>query len=284
MKIKNLKVGSLRKVWVASTFSLIAASLIGCGETELATNRVDDSSIVDFNTPGGTDFIENGVKRVIEVPGEDFKLVIEYTGELEDNEFWTITSNKKIYTKIYTEGLPEGYEVYLNDIHTDTSILGKQKEMDGIKQDTMDVGVHNSTLPGFLIGDDQCYYGVNQIDGQNDDFIQGSIVGFGSYTSGSVDEQRFLESDYLEKGVYANEISSVYTLLVKGPNENGYRGISVDDDIYVSIYNKISFLDNFGDECIKEYIVDENGEVTLITYTPEGKEKKRTKVVRQQRK
>ncbi|MDE5586789.1 MAG: hypothetical protein K2I72_00265, partial [Bacilli bacterium] len=109
--------------------------------------------------------------------------------------------------------------------------------MDGIKQDTMDGGVHNSTLPGFLIGNDTCYYGINEIDGQNDDFIHGSFIGFESYSSGSVTEKRRMESEYLEKGVYANKISSAYTLLVKGPNDKGYRGITVGDDIYIQVYN-----------------------------------------------
>lgn len=278
MKISNLKFGAFKRICIAGTFSLVAASLTGCGETELATNRVDSDSVVDFNVEDN--FLEGGIKKVVQVPGEDWNLVIEYSGELEDAEFWTITSNKKLYTKIYTENLPSGYEVYLNDIHIDTSIVGMQKQMDGIKQDTMDGGVHNSTLPGFWIGNDACYYGTNQIDGQNDDFIQGSIVGFESYTNGSIAEKRFLESDYLEKGVYANKVSSVYTLLVKGPNDQGYRGIAVDDDIYIQIYNKVPFTDNTGQEYFKEYVVEENGDVTVITYTPDEKVKTKIKETR----
>lgn len=265
MKIKNLKVGTLRKLLIASSFSLISASLTGCSETELSTNGVDDSKIVDFNDAGTDDFLENGIRKVINVPGEEFKLVIEYSGEMENGEYWTVTDNKKLYTKIYTEDLPLGYEVYINDIHVDTSIVAKQKQMDGIKQDTMDGGVHNSTLPGFLIGNDSCYYGVNQIDGQNDEFIQGTMIGYESYSSGTVTQKRFLESDYLEKGVIANQVSSVYTLLVKGPDDISYRGISVDDDIYIKIYNKVLFVDNLGEEYYKVYITAEDGTVNYAT-------------------
>jgi len=278
MRIKNLKVGILRKLLIVSSFSFISTSLVGCGETELSTNVIDDSKIVDFNEDSEDSFLENGIKVVKDVPGEDFKLVIEYSGELENGEYWTITDDKKLYTKIYTEGLPEGYEVYINDIHTDTSIVAKQKRMDGIKQDTMDGGVHNSTLPGFLIGDDTCYYGVNQIDGQNDEFIEGTMTGMNGYTSGSVIQERFLESDYLEKGVIANQVSSVYTLLVKGPFDQGYYGISVDDDIYIKVYNRTLFVDSYGEQCYKEYVTNEDGTVTVVTYDMDGNQKKEAKV------
>lgn len=64
MKIKNLKVGILRKLLIVSSFSFISTSLVGCGETELSTNVIDDSKIVDFNEDSEDSFLENGIVLV----------------------------------------------------------------------------------------------------------------------------------------------------------------------------------------------------------------------------
>lgn len=215
IQIKNFKLGSIKKLcMVGTSFSLLATTLTGCGETELATNRVNSDSIVHFNQL--ENFFTGGIQEIVQVPGEDWSLVIEYSGQLEDSEYWTITDNKELHMKIYTQGLPEGYKVYINDIHSDTSIVARQKQMDGITQDTMDDGIHGTDLLGYPISDMTCCYITNAIEGQNDDFISGSVIGFQSYTSGTVQQQRFLESDYLEKGVIANQVSSIFGLLVKG--------------------------------------------------------------------
>lgn len=278
IKIQNLKLGSIKKMcMVGTSFTLLATTLTGCGETELATNRVDSDSIVHFNQL--ENFFTGGIQEIVQVPGEDWSLVIEYSAQLEDSEYWTITDNKELHMKIYTQGLPEGYKVYINDIHSDTTIVAKQNRMNGITQDTMDDGVHGTNLLGYPISDTTCCYIINEIEGQNDDFISGSVMGFQSYTSGTVQQQRFQESDYLEKGVIANQVSSIFGLLVKGPNDTDFRGIDVDDEINISVYPKVSFLDDNGNVYEVEYQTDENGNVVEITYTPEGtvKEKKKIK-------
>lgn len=279
IQIKNFKLGSIKKLCMLGTsFTLLATTLTGCGEgTELATNRVDSESIVHFNQL--ENFFTGGIQEIVQVPGEGWSLVIEYSGQLEDSEYWTITDNKELHMKIYTQGLPEGYKVYINDIHSDTSIVARQKQMDGITQDTMDDGIHGTDLLGYPISDTTCCYIINEIEGQNDDFISGSVMGFQSYTSGTVQQQRFLESDYLEKGVIANQVSSIFGLLVKGPNDKDFRGIDVDDEINISVYPKVSFLDDNGNAYEVEYQTDENDTVTKVTYTSEGEVKKQEKVI-----
>ncbi len=280
IEIKNLKLGSARKLcMIGTSFVLMATSLTGCGETELATNRIDSDRIVDFN--GEDNFLEEGIQKVVEVPGEDWNLVIEYSGQLEDSEYWTITDNKKLHMKIYTQGLPEGYEVYINDIHADTTIVARQVQMNGITQDTMDDGIHGTQLLGFPISNDTCCYITNAIEGQNDDFISGSVVGFRSYTEGEVSEKRFLESDYLKKGVVANQVSSIFGLLVKGPNDKEFRAIDADDEISIAVYNRVSYVEDNGSVYEVEYQTDENGNVTAVTYTPGGSVQSKQKVKNQ---
>ena len=61
--------------------------------------------------------------QIVDVPGENFKLVIEYSLDESASKKWTITDNKKIYTKVYTQGLPEGVKVWIDNVHTDTSVV-----------------------------------------------------------------------------------------------------------------------------------------------------------------
>ncbi|MDE5586788.1 MAG: hypothetical protein K2I72_00260 [Bacilli bacterium] len=78
VSIQNFKLGSAKKLcMVGTSFALIASTLTGCTETELSTNRVDSDSVVDFN--GKDNFLDEGIKKVVEVPGEDWNLVIEYS-------------------------------------------------------------------------------------------------------------------------------------------------------------------------------------------------------------
>ena len=73
----------------------------------------------------------------------------------------------------------------------------------------MDDRVHNAQMVGFPISDTNTYSNVNSIEGQNQTFMQGSFYGFNGYSSGSISEKRYVESDYLSGGVYANKINSV---------------------------------------------------------------------------
>jgi len=277
MEIKNLRINPMKRLcMIGTSFTLVASTLTGCGDTELSTNRVSSDSIIDFKEEDN--FLEGGIQKTIPVPGENWNLIVQYSGELENSEYWTITDNKKLYMKIYTQNLPEGYQVYINDIHADTTIVARQSRMDGIKQDTMDDGIHGTTLLGFPIGNDTCCYIKNAIDGQNDEFISGSTTGFQGYTSGTITEKRFLESDYLEKGVVANSIYTIFGLLVKGPNDKDFRGIDVDDDIAIAVYNRVSYIDDNNSVYEVEYQTDENGNVTAVTYTEDGAVKKRKKI------
>ena len=45
--------------------------------------------------------LENGTKLVLDVAGEEFKLVVEYLVDLE----------------VYTEGLTDGTKVYIDNVH-----------------------------------------------------------------------------------------------------------------------------------------------------------------------
>ncbi len=218
--------------------AFLAASTNSCStETELATQNVVDT--IDSNKE---EDIISGFTKELEVPGEDFKLRVKYDCvELGENKKWTITSDKKIMLTINTVGLPEDTKVWVDNIHMDTSIVATQKKMDGITQDTMDDRTHSPMIMGFPISDEVKLYTTNSIEGQDKDFIQGTFFGLSGYSSsGAIEQERYEESDYLEKGVYANKISSIFGLLVQGPNEVEPHGVDAWDDINIRVYNTVA--------------------------------------------
>lgn len=196
----------------------------------------------------------------MDVPGEEFKLVVEYSVDLDNQQDWTITAPKKLMTKVYTEGLPEDTNVYIDHVHTDVSTLSNYTVMNGILQDSMDDRIHNSLMYGFPISDVINYYAVNQIEGQNDTFISGTVCGINGYIDGSVDRERFKESDYLEYGVYGSLISSSYGLLVQKGEEEPY-GIDVDSTIVVYASNEVRVQD---DDKIYTVQYDRNGNIIEV--------------------
>lgn len=254
LNINNENVSKLKKkgkcVLVAGALGWTMC-LSGCFPSELATNANISYDMLDTMDD---DVLENGITQVLDVPGEDFKLVVEYKCELEEGERWTVTSDKQVTMEIRTDGLISG-EVYIDNVHTDTTICSYYPTVDGITQDTMDDRIHNAQMIGFPIADDVSYIGVNQIEGQNETFITGTMHGFNGYSSGSVSERRYLESDYLEKGVYANKITSVIDLIVIKDGKT--KCVSVPSKIQISVWPFICVQDYDGQIFYKYFYYDE---------------------------
>ena len=234
----------------------LSLSLGGCSGKEISTNANTSYDIIDTTD---TDSLENGVTQILDVPGEDFDLVVDYRCDLQEDEKWTVTSNKQLITEIRTDGLPEGVEVYIDNIHTDTSICSYYPQIDGILQDTMDDRIHNSRMIGFSISDSNSYIGNNQIEGQNETFIQGFVHGYNGFVSGTMEEKRFLESDYLEKGVNANKISSIIDLIVIKQNETSF--VSISSDVKVSVWPYIRMQKDNGDIYYRYYFLNKDGDM-----------------------
>ena len=244
-KISQLNGKKLRNV-LASSVVLGTLALTGCSERELATEVESIYDVFDVN---------EGVKQVIDVPGEEFKLVVEYSADLNDESEWTITAPKKLTTKTYTQGLDSDTNVYIDNIHTDVSTVSDYTIMNGILQDSMDDRIHNSLMLGFPISDDVCHIGINQIEGQNDTFISDTCYAFNGNGSGSFEEQRFQEGDYLENGVYGSLISSSYGLLIQRGDNEPY-GVDVDSTVIVYADDEVQVEDK---DKIITYRYDRNG-------------------------
>ena len=202
------------------------------------------------------ELVNSGIEQILDVPGEDFKLVINNKCLLDKGEKWTITSDKEMLMNIHTLGLNPNTKVYIDNIHIDTTITSVYPEVDGITQDSMDDRVHNSKMKGFPISDTNDYITINCIEGQNQTFIQGSFYGFRGYSSGEISERRYIESDYLKAGVTGNKINSVIDLIIE--KEDGTTTCtSVFSTLGVSVCPYIKIMNSNGEYTYRYYHYDE---------------------------
>ena len=249
--------GTLKKVGAVLVVGAMVFTLTGCMEREVSTNANTSYDVIDTTS---NEALENGITQIIDVPGESFKLVVNYQCELQEDERWTVTSDKQINTEIRTDGLPAGTQVYIDNVHTDTTICSYYPQVDGVTQDTMDDRIHNAQMLGFPISDSNAYVGINQIEGQNETFISGFVHGYNGYSSGSISEKRFLESDYLEKAVYANKITSIIDLIIVKGEE--MTCVSVPSEVQVSVWPFIERQKSDGTKYYRYYYLKDNGTMT----------------------
>lgn len=267
MKLNSVNRDAIQNIRKKGTLVLVTGAILcslpGCGR-EVSTNANVKYDVIDTMDE---DLVANGIQQRLEVPGEDFDLVVDYRCVLEENAKWTITSDKEMYLDVYTDGLDDNTKVFIDNVHIDTTIRSVYPSVDGITQDTMDDRIHNSQMIGFPISDDNTYSTVNCIEGQNQTFMQGSFYGFNGYTSGSISERRYIESDYLAAGVYANKINSIIDLIIQ--KEDGTTTcVSVPSTVGISVWPYIERINTDGSSTFRCYYYDENnGKMEHKDYT-----------------
>ena len=195
-----------------------------------------------------------------EVDGEETRIATP-TKTVGDGDVENVLRPKSIDGYVGQKKVKENLEVFIDNVHTDTSIVSSKAMLDGILQDDMDDRIHNSLMLGFPISDIIEYYGCNSIEGMNQTFIEGFIYGCNGYASGSVSERRFTEEDFLERGVWANRIDTVIDLIIRDKNTNKIiNTVSVDSTLLVEANNTIKYSDG-----------------TEITFDREGNQVKKLK-------
>jgi len=255
MKFNFINKKAIEKLKQKGQFFLLAgivSTTLSACYREVSTNSNVKYDVIDTSNE---DLVTSGVQQVLSVPGEDFKLVVNYRCILEDGAKWTVTSDKEMYMDICADGLNPNTKVYIDNVHIDTTIRSIYPTVDGITQDTMDDRIHNSLMLGFPISDTNIYSSVNCIEGQNQSFTQGSFYGFNGYYSGTIQQKRYLESDYLSSGVYANKINSIIDLIIVNP-DNTTRCVSVPSTIEVSVWPYIEKVNSSGESSYTYYYFD----------------------------
>ena len=142
--IKNNK--KLTSFLLAGAITLSTVTITGCipktDETSNTKQEPPTPEVVEYDIVDSSDIKEAFKTQVIDVPGEDFKLIIEYRLDPETEKEWHTTADKKIYTTVYTEGLSNNTKVYIDNIHTDVKLISTYPEMNGITQDSIDDEIH----------------------------------------------------------------------------------------------------------------------------------------------
>ena len=241
---------------------MVAVCLSGCMSREVSTNANVSYDVIDTMN---NDLATTGIQQVLDVPGENFKLVVNYKCVLEDNARWTVTSDKEMYMDVCTDGLDPDTKVFIDNVHIDTTIRSYYPAVDGITQDTMDDRIHNSQMVGFPISDTNTYSNVNVIEGQNESFMSGSYYGFYGYGSGNISQKRYVESDYLRRGVYANKINSVIDLIIEKA-DGTVTCVSVPSTIGVSVWPYIEQVNSNGVSSFVYYYINSKGEMQTKEY------------------
>lgn len=193
-------------------------------------------------------FTDNILTQTLPVDGEDFSLIVKYDTGNYPTDSWEITSAKSISMEVKTSELPEESEVFIDNVHIDSSILSLEPEFNSIPTDTMDDNIHTSMYPGFPIGNDMEYHGIFSMDGYSETLISGytrgyysRLLGWGSQR-GSVEEVRVTEDDLKKSYVYGNKFQIVYDLWIKKTdNEYPYmRSVLSEFIIPTTFYIKLN--------------------------------------------
>lgn len=183
------------------------------------------------------------LSQTLDIPDEDFKLVCEYGTNGYDLNNWRVTDPKQVSMKVHTQGLPDGYDVVIDHVHADISLLSISPQINGITQDSMDDTFHGQTQDGFAISNDTDYYNVFAIEGYTSQFYELWGCAFGQYGSLSSSYERLTENNIIQVGTYGEKISIVYDISIKKPGSDKYYTKSVMSTLGVPVSQKLNKKD-----------------------------------------
>lgn len=172
----------------------------------------------------------------LEVPGEEFKLVIDYDTGRYDFSNWRITSNKYINMSAYVKNLPEGTTVMIDHMHVDISLQSTLAQVDGMLQDSMDNSYNGTSQDGYYIDENYRYRNNFIIEGYSQTLINGWGFVCGNYGNINLSENRLTEKSLVQKGeVYANKVQVEYKLLVKNAGEQYFHNTAVVSEFSIPV-------------------------------------------------
>ena len=174
----------------------------------------------------------------LEIEGEQFLLLCEYSTGDYDLRNWKVTDSKAVTMKVKTKNLPEGYEVFIDHVHADISLKSEDNMINGIIQDTMDDTYHGNSQNGFYINDNDEYYSIFAIEGYNETFYNSwdYVYGMNGNSSGLF-LKRLTEDNIRSAKTYAEKMSIVYDISIKTPWNDKYYTKSVSNEFLIPLAN-----------------------------------------------
>ena len=227
-----------KKIILLLMTAVISCSLLGCGE-EYIIDVDTETDVMAVDTTTG----KPSLHQELDVKDEDFKLVCDYDTGNYSLDNWHVTDCKDVGMSVHTQGLPNGYEVVIDHVHADISLMSTSAQINGITQDSMDDTCHGQNQDGFYISDTDEYYNIFSIEGYTNQFYEIWGNSYGEFGSINSSYQRLTESNIIQSGTYAEKLSIVYDLSIKKPNSDKYYTKSVKSAISIPINKTIKYKD-----------------------------------------
>lgn len=224
------------KILTLLSIGILTFSLSGCS----LFNTTEEYVEVD----NSTDLIQNNelgipsLTQELDIKGEDFKLVCDYDIGKYSLEKWHVTESKDIGMNVHTKDLPKNYEVLIEHVHADISLMSVSPQINGITQDSMDDTYHGLSQDGFFIDDNNDYYNIFSVEGYTSQFYELWGQAFSNFGTSS-DYCRLTELNILKVGTYAEKLNVVYDIAIKKPNQDKYITKSVKSTIAIPISTNV---------------------------------------------
>lgn len=215
--------------------ALLTATFSGCSyEEEYVPVDTQTDVLQNTENSNGTVSIPN-LTQILPVNGEDFSLICKYDTGKYSLKNWHVTDTKSINMNVHTKNLPDGYDVMVEHMHADISLVSTSPQINGITQDSMDNSFHGNTQDGFVIDNKTSYYRTFAIEGYTDQFYQLWGCAFGDFGTLSSTYKRLTELNIIKVGTYAERLSVVYDLAIKSPGDKKYHSTSVKSEILIPV-------------------------------------------------
>ena len=219
--------------------ALLTATFSGCSyEEEYVPVDTQTDVLQNTENSNGTVSIPN-LTQNLPVNGEDFSLICKYDTGKYSLKNWHVTDTKSINMNVHTKNLPDGYDVMVEHMHADISLVSTSPQINGITQDSMDNSFHGNTQDGFVIDNKTSYYRTFAIEGYTDQFYQLWGCAFGDFGTLSSTYKRLTELNIIKVGTYAERLSVVYDLAIKAPGDKKYHSTSVKSEILIPISQNV---------------------------------------------
>lgn len=206
---------------------LLTGAWTGCNPEPAPVEQT--AQVMQFsNLEGGRIVREQPVK------GEIFKLRASFSTDMNADQ-WHVTTGKTMRMEAQTSGLPEGYEVMIDNVHIDVLLNAGTAMLNGIKIDSMDDRLHTGTQIGFPISDSTIYENTFGIEGYSETLINGWGYFNSSWGYTTLDETRLTEANLIKRGANGTKFMIVWDLLVKAPGESSFRTRSLVDVFIIPI-------------------------------------------------
>ncbi len=162
--------------------------------------------------PITNDLAQGSAHRSIEVPGETFELSVDYW-ITTDPAAWTTLNAKTVYSSTHTTPVADSVQPTILVEYTETTALIRSTDVD---LDGQEIANHRDSpatgaLPGYVVDSNLPYEGLFSIDARSQQILgRWSELGRPGPVS---------TAELAAAGVYANEITVTYSLLIRGATE-----------------------------------------------------------------